>query len=254
MSKIKIIIFLLITAFVLSSCAGRVAPPRTVPSKLPPSLRPYEINGVRYYPIPSALGYTEEGIASWYGDDFHGKPTSSGEPYNMHGMTAAHKTLPLGTHVKVVHRENGKSIIVRVNDRGPFVSGRIIDLTYSAAKQLGMVDPGTIPVRVEAVQVATEHSVDGRTRWDAEAIPDFRFGNFAIQVGAFQKVTNALKLREAMLKQLGKVHIHPPSYYDSAGFYRVQAGQYKDLFEAQKQAATLRQQGYPAAFVVAVEE
>lgn len=253
MAYLKISTALVAGLFLFAACAGRV-PPTKVPSGLPPSQRPYKVSGVWYYPIPSALGYTEEGIASWYGDDFHGKPTSSGEKYDMYAMTAAHKVLPLGTHVKVTNLQNSSNIIVRVNDRGPFVAGRVIDLTYSGAHKLGMVEPGTIPVRVEAVQVATQQQVDGKTVWAAEPVGNFRFGNFAIQVGAFQKVANALKLRGSMLEEYTKVHIHPPSYYDKDGYYRVQVGAFKDLLKAQAEVEKLKKKGFPDSFVVAVEE
>lgn len=112
---------------------------------------PYMIMGKTYYPVPSSDGYRRTGVASWYGKDFHGKKTANGEIYNMYDMTAAHPTLPLPTYVRVTHLENGRSIIVRVNDRGPFLRGRVIDLSYAAASQLNMVDQGTAPVLLEAL-------------------------------------------------------------------------------------------------------
>ena len=125
--------------------------------------KPYDIMGKTYYPLSSSEGYRRKGIASWYGDDFHGKKTANGEKYNMHDMTAAHPTLPLPTYVRVTHLENGKSIIVRVNDRGPFLRGRIIDLSYKAAKKLDMAEQGTAPVLLEALP--TDGSVlKNRTR------------------------------------------------------------------------------------------
>ena len=110
----------------------------------------YTVRGKTYRPYLSADGYREDGVASWYGRDFHGKTTANGERYNMYAMTAAHKLLPLGTKVRVTHLRNGKSIVVRVNDRGPFVGDRIIDLSYASAKELGMIGTGTARVRVEA--------------------------------------------------------------------------------------------------------
>jgi rare lipoprotein A len=111
----------------------------------------YVTNDKRYLVLPSAEGYKEVGIASWYGTRFHALKTSNGEPYDMLSMSAAHKTLPLPTYVKVTNLENGKSIIVRVNDRGPFKPGRIIDLSYVAALKLGMTSKGTAKVEVEAL-------------------------------------------------------------------------------------------------------
>ena len=112
------------------------------------TMRPYDVFGVTYYPFIANIGDDFEGIASWYGPDFHSKKTSNGEIYNMHDMTAAHKTLPMNTVVKVNNLENGKSIIVRINDRGPFVKGRIIDLSNKAAHEIDMVRRGTAKVKV----------------------------------------------------------------------------------------------------------
>lgn len=125
-------------------------PPYEPPSKLgnPPS---YEVFGKRYYVMSSADGYMERGIASWYGPQFHGRRTSNGEQYDMYGMSAAHKTLPLPSWVEVTNLLNGRQITVRVNDRGPFYEGRIIDLSYTAAQKLGMDRSGTAPVRVRAL-------------------------------------------------------------------------------------------------------
>ena len=116
------------------------------------TLRPYTVFGKRYYPQIAALGSVEQGIASWYGPDFHGKKTSSGETYNMYAPgTAAHKTLPMNTIVQVTHRETGRQVKVRINDRGPFVAGRIIDLSYTAGKALGLDKTGIAPVSLEVL-------------------------------------------------------------------------------------------------------
>lgn len=112
---------------------------------------PYLVDGIRYEPMKSSLGYSEKGIASWYGEDFHGKASANGECYNMYAFTAAHKTLPLPTIVRVTNLENNKSVVVKVNDRGPFVRGRIIDLSYAAAQSIDVVRYGTAPVQVEAI-------------------------------------------------------------------------------------------------------
>lgn len=112
------------------------------------TMRPYSVFGITYYPAVAPMGERTEGIASWYGPNFHSKKTSNGEIYNMHDMTAAHKTLPMNTVVKVDNLENGRTIIVRINDRGPFVAGRIIDLSNKAAHQIDMVRKGTAKVRV----------------------------------------------------------------------------------------------------------
>ena len=111
----------------------------------------YEVDGKEYHVLDTSRGYSQRGIASWYGQAFHGRSTSSGEPYDMYLMTAAHKTLPLPTYVQVTNLENGRTVVVRVNDRGPFVEGRIIDVSYVAAQRLGMVGRGTAQVEVVAL-------------------------------------------------------------------------------------------------------
>jgi rare lipoprotein A len=116
----------------------------------------YEVMGQRYVLLPRADGYLERGVASWYGPDFHGVATSTGEPYDMYGMTAAHKTLPLPCYVRVTNLRNGRSVVVRVNDRGPFIGNRIIDLSYTAAFKLDMIREGTALVEVRAVSVAEQ--------------------------------------------------------------------------------------------------
>jgi len=130
----------------------------------------YSVNGEVYYPKKTVpLGWTQRGIASWYGPNFHGKYTSNGEIYNMYALTAAHKTLPMNTVLKVTNLNNHKSVIVRVNDRGPFVKGRIIDLSYAAGKKIGLDKTGTAPVIIEVIGFKGKNYVNG----------------YMIQVGAF---------------------------------------------------------------------
>lgn len=114
--------------------------------------RPYTVRGVRYYPLRSAAGFSQKGKASWYGRRFHGRRTASGERFNMYAMTCAHKRLPMNSRVRVTNLRNGKSVVVRVNDRGPFARGRVIDLSYAAAKKLGFVRAGTARVRVRGLR------------------------------------------------------------------------------------------------------
>lgn len=124
---------------------------KTQPGQVDPKIQPYSVMGKTYWPIQSGLGYREEGVASWYGIDFHGKKTATGEVYDMFGVSAAHKTLPLGTKVRVTNLENGREVELVVNDRGPFVDGRIIDLSYASARALGMAENGVARVRVEGL-------------------------------------------------------------------------------------------------------
>lgn len=136
--------------------------------------KPYMIDGIRYEPMTSSLGYSEKGIASWYGEDFHGKSSANGECYNMYAFTAAHKTLPLPSIVRVTNLENNKSIVLKVNDRGPFVRGRIIDLSYAAAQSLDVVRFGTAPVLVEAI--GGPHHQAGGYKGGGYAMPDKLIG------------------------------------------------------------------------------
>jgi rare lipoprotein A len=128
--------------------------PRVEPPSRSGNMARYEQNGRTYRVLDWSYGYDERGVASWYGEDFHGRPTSSGEPYDMHRLSAAHRTLPLPSYVRVTNLGNGQSVVVRVNDRGPFADtgSRIIDVSYAAAQRLGMVGTGTADVRVEAVE------------------------------------------------------------------------------------------------------
>jgi rare lipoprotein A len=243
----------LVLVLLVISCAKKTRPPSTtIPSSGLRTQKPYQIKGVWYYPLPSAEGYVEEGLASWYGPEFHGKPTSCGEPYDMYAMTAAHKTLPLGTNVKVTNLRNGRTVILRVNDRGPFVSGRIIDLSCRAAQELGSANPGLAPVRVEAVQVASAQVIAGNTYWKVDPVPSFRYGLFFVQIGSFRDQNNANRLKEKMQNGYGTIQVLP--FSDRDGYrYRVQVGSYSDLFMAQEEMKRLRNSGFADAFVVAME-
>ncbi|HKL83216.1 MAG TPA: septal ring lytic transglycosylase RlpA family protein, partial [Desulfobacter sp.] len=176
--------------------------------------RPYRIAGKRYYPMTSASGYVEKGHASWYGRKFHGRKTSNGETYNMYAMTAAHKTLPMNTWVKVENLNNGRNITVRINDRGPFVAGRIIDLSYNAARRIGIVGPGTGRVKVTALGKATAYSKKEHTPVNFTPVNYWK-GNFTVQVGAFKVKTNADQYRIKLSKNYLNAHIVP--YADHRG-------------------------------------
>lgn len=251
LTKSSLVAVIILLAFTGCSTAPTPPPPDYPTPKLR-SQRPYQINGVWYYPLPTAEGYVEEGYASWYGTDFHGKPTSCGEPYDMYAMTAAHKTLPLGTHVKVTNLENGASTILRVNDRGPFVSGRVIDLSCRAAQELKSYRKGLARVRVEAVQVATEQHIGKDTYWKVDPVPSFRYGQFTIQIGAFREQGNAHRLREKMATDYRASQVLP--YLDRGlQLYRVQVGTYSDIELARWEMEKLRGKGFGDAFVVAME-
>jgi len=153
--------------------------------------KPYYVLGKYYYPIPAYRGQVFRGVASWYGPDFHGKLTANGEIYNMYGYTAANKILPLGTIVRVTNLNNNKSVKVRINDRGPFVAGRIIDLSYVAGKKIGIDKTGTAPVKVVVLSSPISkayHKTNTKIK---------KNGKISIQVGAFKDLSGAklIKMR-----------------------------------------------------------
>ena len=154
------------------------------------TMRPYKIAGKWYHPSLARVGDVLNGIASWYGPNFHARKTSNGEVYNMYALTAAHKTLPMNTIVKVINLENNKSVIVRVNDRGPFVKGRIIDLSNKAAYKVDMVKKGT--ARVKVIILGFNAKI-ANTKSQKEQI--IRSENFFLQVGAFSKYEGALNVK-----------------------------------------------------------
>ncbi len=216
----------------------------------------YEVFGTRYHVMRSSAGYRERGVASWYGPDFHGKRTSSGERYDMHALTAAHKTLPLPTRVRVTNLRNGRSVIVMINDRGPFVPNRIIDLSYAAAQRLDMVGAGTTLVEVEAlpwdadqqppaVRSAMATSGDGSSA-DTPSGPSPAAGRAVattgqvptvappveqlyLQLGAFGERANALALQQRLeAAGLARVEVHHAA--DAAEpLYRVRVGPITDV-------------------------
>jgi rare lipoprotein A len=208
--------------------------------------KPYTVMGKRYEPLDSHVGFVQTGIASWYGKDFHGKKTSNGETYDMHAMTAAHKTLPLGVFVKVKNTDNGDETVVRVNDRGPFVKGRVIDLSYAAAKKIGVDIKGTAPVRIEALGYRTP----GTDKFNAPETYDT--GYYTVQIGSFKEYPNALRLMEEMKKIFGFSEIHMIDVYGQ-NFYRVYAGKYASLREAENAEKDFSEHGYPGSFTVRLD-
>lgn len=237
-------VLLLLAAIIMSGCGKNKVEYSTPPAQKPASTatpskqrgtKPYTVMGKTYYPILDASGYRETGVASWYGKDFHGRLTANGERYNMHANTAAHKLLPFGTQVKVTNLDNGKSIVTRINDRGPFIGNRIIDMSYAGARALGMVNKGTANVRVETVGAVKGLSTDNLA------------GNFFVQVGAFAQENNAKNLVNS-IKRRG---LNARTYYDQrVSFWRVQVGPYTDLNAAENAAESLRQD-FPNNFVIA---
>jgi rare lipoprotein A len=188
---------------------------------------PYIVFGKTYYPLREAKDYRERGIASWYGKKFHGKRTSSGEPYDMYAMTAAHRTLPLPSYVRVRNLANGQAVVVRVNDRGPFLHNRLIDLSYAAALKLGIVGTGTGVVEVEALALETKAAVPVSTKEvdsDLRSPSAGKFPRLYMQVGAFKSWENAVTLRSRLSEaRFGPVFIQSEVRED-VRFYRVRVG------------------------------
>ena len=211
--------------------------------------KPYRIKGVKYTPIADAGGFSQKGLASWYGKKFHGRKTSNGETYNMYAMTAAHKTLPVNTWVSVHNLENNRKIVVRINDRGPFVRGRIIDLSYTGAKRIGIVGPGTARVKITALGQATSYSKKTKIPVSFKPVNYWK-GNFTVQVGAFKEKTNALNYKFKLSKTYKNAHI--VIYKDYRGiFYRVRIGRFTNVKDADRFTEKIINQGFHTAFAVA---
>ena len=187
-------------------------------------------------PPAPVVGTTEDGVANWYGEPYHGRPTSSGETYDMNRLTAAHRTLPFGTRVRVRHAESGRQVEVRINDRGPFVEDRVIDLSRAAGRQIGLIGSGTARVRLRILGLP--ETISG--------------GFFVVQVGSFRSRDNAERLRQELAERHGVVLIRS---YDSASgrFYRVLAGREAGQAGAEALASQLRMRGY-RPLVVRVDE
>ncbi len=162
-----------------------------------PTMRPYVIRGIRYHPTVVSVGDRFKGNASWYGPKFHGKLTSNGENYNMWAMTAAHKTLPMNTIVKVTNKRNGLSTVVRINDRGPFIATRIIDLSKKAADKIDMVGHGTAPVTIEILGFHTKNKRTIPTKQELAKAPQTKaIGDVALQIASFSRIEGAIKTQE----------------------------------------------------------
>lgn len=237
----------------LSTAAKKKAP------AIPATQRPYVIKGITYYPIPSAEGYTERGKASWYGKQFHGRRTANGEIYDMYGDTAAHKTLPMHTMLLVRNLENGRATVVRINDRGPFVRERIVDLTYTKAAALGIIRNGTADVEIVALAPRDKEETPtlAAKKPDVTSPPpkkvpvqDFDKGTFYVQVGAFEKVENARTLAQAFSRRGRDVIIQQ---YPAAGMnlYRVMIFAGTSLARAKVYQQHLEAEGFRYALLLA---
>jgi len=244
---IEIVVVCGLLLFFIAGCATPSPPPTT-----PGHPKPYRIGRNWYRPLPHAKDFRQRGKASWYGKKFHGRKTANGEIYNMYAMTAAHKTLPLGTYVSVRNLNNDRKIEVRINDRGPFVRGRIIDLSYTGAKKLGVVGPGTAPVEVVALGAVSKTKTPGSSGRSYVPI-DYYKGNFTVQVGAFSDRNNAERLQHKLDQEYKNAHI--TTYHDGyETFYRVRVGKCSNLKQAEKYEKILIQRGFPGAFAIAEDK
>lgn len=209
------------------------AVPRYEPFR--PALNPesYRVSGKQYRVMRSAKGYRARGIASWYGRKFHGRPTASGEPYDMYAMTAAHRTLPIPSYVEVTNLRNGRKVVVRVNDRGPFHPDRLIDLSYAAAVKLGIDKSGTAPVEIRALEPP---AAAGRA--------------WLLQVGAFTARDNADRLLQQLRRhRLPNPHLAAVSR-DGKTLYRVRLGPLQSKTELAALDRKLHQLGLKATLIV----
>ena len=205
---------------------------------------PYVINGTTYYPIDSAENFTEEGVASWYGPGFNGKKTANGEIYDQTAMTAAHRTLPIPTLVKVENLENGKQIVVRVNDRGPFSKGRVIDLSEAGAARIGMLKKGTARVKLTVLSEDPNcYAVKG------EEI-DLDKGDFAVQIGAFIDINNKDRFVEKVKTEDNYTTEVTVGDVDNVTFNRVRITGYNSKIDAKTKADIIGEK-FPGAFVIA---
>lgn len=244
------------------------AVPRVEPITIAGNKSPYTVFGRTYHVMPSSSGYRETGVASWYGTKFHGRNTSNGEVYDVYGMTAAHRSLPIPSYVKVTNLENRRSVVVRINDRGPFHGDRIIDLSWAAAEKLGFADHGVAPVEVVAIQPGSYQNtsvaqptidespaarpvpVAGRSELRGAEFKGPLPANTFLQIGAFSSRESA----EALQRQMSSTIGHPGEVRqirrDGADLFRVLLGPLDD----HEQLASLTQKivntGQSRPFVV----
>jgi rare lipoprotein A len=254
-SRLRSLALLYLSTQLLLGCAGRrpiadrqpaPAPPapasaETVDSakrdtSTPPSPPPARPKRTKPLQEPAYVGYTEEGNASWYGNPFHGRRASNGEVYDMYKLTAAHRTLPFETMVRVTNLNNGKTTTVRITDRGPFVDNRIIDLSQAAAREIESIGPGIVPVRIEVL---------GNV--------DVTAGFFTVQVGAFRDRGNAERLRDRLSVSYSPIFIQQYDASDGA-FYRVRVGRISGQQAAQDFGEKLRNAEGFSPMVIRLDE
>ncbi len=213
-----------------------------------PTMNPYVIRGIRYYPTVVSVGDEFKGNASWYGPAFHGKLTSNGETYNMYDMTAAHKTLPMNTIVKVTNLSNGLTTVVRVNDRGPFIATRIIDLSKTAASKINMIGAGTAPVRIEILGFDSKNKKRIPSKKEMkESVQEMSISGFALQIASFSNIDGAITTQEKHDGTDGYETIIKDVQVNNKRIFKV----YLRGFKSEKEARDYKQVGsFENAFIV----
>lgn len=242
------ILFALAALLAMAGCGSMNPYPAHVPSTPPgragagtldPKTKPYTVLGKTYYPLQSAAGYDEIGLASWYGSDFHGRKTANGQTYDMYAVSAAHKTLPLGSRVRVTNLENNRSVVLTINDRGPFVNERILDLSYGAARKLGTVETGVARVRV--------------TSLTAEVVPsrlaEPRGKLYHVRVGAFAVRENALRVHRQLLGAGYSGANVTVVDRDGRVLHIVQAGSFRSRDQAERVMEALKGE-FPTCYII----
>jgi rare lipoprotein A len=237
------VIYILIS-LLLFSCSGKktyrvgkTTQKKPTATKIEKINGSYLINGKKYYPISNSSGFVQLGKASWYGGKFQGRKTANGETYDMYKLSAAHKILPFETIVKVENLTNDKYTIVRINDRGPFVKGRIIDLSYAAAKEIDIIGPGTANVRVTAIK-------------NNEEEPVFESGTFTVQVHAFVEKANAEALADKLRPIYDYVKVSEYLNERNEKFFKVHVTRSNTLKKAREMEKELEDTGFTDAFIV----
>ena len=266
--------FLILIIFILSACSsGRYQDTHdSTPSRLPNTVelkdatprgeahsrggnKNYQVRGINYKVLSSAQGFEQTGTASWYGKKFHGHLTSNGEIYDMYAMSAAHKNLPLPTYLKVTNLANNKSVIVRVNDRGPFHQSRIIDLSYSAAYKLDMLKTGTAKVQVSAITEFGGKAKKASSQITNKKVDSHSFKQDSTQVLTQEKyyiqvfATSKHELAKKTANALSKKHSQTVNYPKENGIYRIQIGPIINTATLNKLLEELKQGNYPNAYL-----
>ena len=261
-----------IIIILLSACApkGRYAqhhdsPPSSAPKEValtdaspkyepyaPANQRPYQIRGINYTPMDTGKGFSAQGNASWYGQKFHGHLTSNGEIYDMYTMSAAHKTLPLPSYARITNLQNGKQVVVRINDRGPFHRNRLIDLSYAAAIKLDMLSSGLAKVKLDVIHIDQSGQLTVGNQAPIKTMEEItQKGNelnplLFIQVAALQDKQKILHIAHG-LTSLYQIPHHTP---ENDGLYRLQLGPINNEDEAQTLLSELQKNGYSGAYKV----